>query len=299
MIWRLFVALAFYLFICTSFGFSQTDFFPKELLSPDFIRNLTWKTDPRLAQIVNKWPAYIGEQGFEDRIVLNQTETRIMGVKFQVEYREFKANSMGEILLLTGVKDDHGKDFCTSFVEWGAKHYGKPHKVIDLSTVPNKEGGFFENLWADWEIGQTRIKMVCSGAVVYGSYIPGVSLVMYRQKDQEKALEELIYIECSRTSKDFGPLFKDSPIQQQPPFILIINPNDRDLRRQDKSFFLKTNKFSDAEILASEENEKGTHEMRIDRTTGNYEWKIRMKPDIRNGVDQWGKCSQYIPKKQF
>ena len=294
---RFVVALAFFLFTYTSLGFAaETGFLQKELLTPDFIRTLTWKTDAQLARIIEEWPAYTDKQGFEDRIVLNQTEALIMGIKFGVEYRELKSNSIGEILFLR--KDKYGKDFCASFMKWGTEQYGKPHKVLDVSSVPNKEGSFFENLWADWEIGQTRIKLACSGVAIYGSYIPGIALVSYRQKDQEKALEELIYIECSRTSRDFGPLSKGT-IEQQPPIILIVDPNERILRRQNKSPFLKTHKFTDDEILASEEDEKFSQEIRIDRTTGNYEWKSRIKPDVRNGVDQWGKCSPYIAKKQF
>src|SRR6185295_11955647 len=126
MIWQLLAALAFNVFICTSFGFAQTALLPKELLTPEFVRNLTWKSDPRLAQLVNKWPAYIGEQGFEDRIELNQTEAQIIGVKFQAEYREFKANSIGEIVLLN--QSEYGKDFCASLIKWGTEHYGIPHK---------------------------------------------------------------------------------------------------------------------------------------------------------------------------
>jgi hypothetical protein len=227
--------------------------------------------------------------------VLNKTEVTVLGTTFTAEYRVVNADSFSEIIV--SHKSKLGEDFCPAFVEWATKRLGKPDKTLDRST--SAKDGSWNRVTADWLLGQSRVQLNCAGAVMYGGYIPAVAILVYRHKDRLNGLEDLVYIECSLTKKYLGPLFADRPTEEGAPLTLIIDPNDQRLLRRDKSAFLETNKYTDQEILAAEENDKTQSRFRLDRLTGNYQWNIRLKQDGRNGLDQWGKCTRVDPSRKL
>lgn len=278
-----------------SVTFAQPQPLSEALSDPQFVRNLSWKADKDLEAVVRNWPAYTGAQGFEDKTVLKTADVTILDTVFTAEYRVFKANSFAEVVLLH--KSNYGEDFCPAFLGWTGKRLGKPDKVLDRSVLGRDSS--FNDVAADWLLGQTRVQLTCAGAKLYGGYVPAIAVLIYRHQDQLKALEDLIYIECSSTKKYVGPLLADRPTEDGPPLTLIIDPNGGKLLGRDKSLFLKPDKYTDEEILASEEDDKRKQDFRLDRVTGNYQWNIRLKSDTRNGLNQWGRCSRVDPARKF
>ena len=279
--------------------FAQTRKMPSELLSQDFLRARSWKADKGLEAFVHDWPRYSGNQE-NDRTTISNVSIDLLGVTFEAQYRVFKSDDSflaeyAEIALLH--KDKYSENFCPSLLSSLTAGLGEPSKILDRSTVL-KDSGFYHHS-ADWLIGQTRVKFDCSGMVMHGSYIPVAASLIYRYRDHLKPLEDLIVVECSKTTKYVGPLFRDYAVEQSAPVTLIIDPNDRNLLRRDKLPFLKTVKYTDDEIIASEDAENGKQDFRLDRLTGNYEWKIRTKRDLSNGSDNWGKCSRVNAERRF
>ena len=278
---------------CTSVAFAQPQPLPEALSDPQFLSSRSWKGDKGLEAVVRNWPAYTEKQGFDDKTVLNRAEVTVLGSTFEAEYRVFKTDSLAEIVLL----GDEPGDFCPTFLAWATKRLGSANKVIDLSNLGQQDA--WASVTADWLFGQTRVQLSCAGAKLYSKWIrPGLVVLMYRHKDQLKALEDLIYIECSATRKVVGRL-ADGRTEEAEPLTLIIDPNNRRVIRSDKSAFLKTDNYTDDEILASYEEKSAKGEFRLNRVTGHYRWNVRMKEDSRNGVDQWGKCSRADPSRKF
>lgn len=289
------VIIAGSILIWTSIVPAQTNPLPEALLDSQFLRSCTWKEDKGIQGIVRNWPSYTEKQGFVDRTVLNEVQVTILGISFKAEYRVFIKDSLAEIVVYS---NKHGEGFCAEFLGWATKHLGKPDKILDRSRLRRDRDGF-QNVETDWLLGQSRVQMNCAGTILYGEYIPLFAILIYRHKDELKALEDFIYIECSSTKKFVGPLFKDQLQEEAPPVTMIIDPNRGELLRRDKSTYFKTTKYTDEEILASTEEEGSKSDFRLDRMTGNYQLEIRLKPDSRNGINQWGKCLRVDPGRKF
>jgi len=288
------IVIVYSTFIWTSIISAQPNLLPEALLDPQFLRGCTWKEDKRIQEIVRNWPSYTEKQGFPDKTVLNKEQVTIMGIIFRAEYRVFNTDSLAEIVLISA--SDYGEDFCPAFLELATKHLGKPDKIIDRASL-EKDGGFY-NVTTDWLFGQSRVQLKCSGMTLNGKFIPIFAALRCDHKDHLKALEDLIYIECSVTKKFVGSVSSGTTEEGQP-LILIIDPNSEELLGRDKGSFLKTTKYTDEEILASKEDQKGKADFRLDRVTGNYKWIFRLKPNSRNGMDSWGKCSRVDPGRRF
>jgi hypothetical protein len=280
--------------IWTSIISAQPNLLPEALLDPQFLRGCTWKEDKRIQEIVRNWPSYTEKQGFPDKTVFNKEQVTILGIKFTAEYRVFNTDSLAEIVLLH--EQNYGEEFCPAFLELATKRLGKPDKIIDRSSL-QKDGSFY-NVTADWLLGQSRVQLMCCGMTSDGEFIPVLAALRYDHKDHLKALEDLIYIECSVTKKFIGSI-SSGTTEEGPPLILIIDPNNKQLLGRDKGSFLKTTKYTDEEILASKEDQKGKADFRLDRVTGNYKWIFRLKPNSRDGIDSWGKCSRVDPGRRF
>lgn len=263
-------------------------------MDPQFLRSCTWKEDKQIQEIVRNWPSYAEKQGFPDKIVLNKGQVALLGIKFTAEYRVFNTDSLAEIVLWH--EQDYGEDFCPAFLELATKRLGKPDKIIDRSSS-DKDGSFY-NVTANWLLGQSRVQLACSGMTMHGKFIPVLAVLRYDHKDHLKALEDLIYVECSVTKKFVGSISSGTTVEN-PPLILIIDPNNKELLARNKGSFLKTTKYTDEEILASKEDQKGKAEFQLDRVTGNYKWIFRLKPNSNDGIDFWGKCSRVDPGRKF
>lgn len=288
------IVIVYSTLIWTSIISAQPNLLPEALLDPQFLRSCTWKEDKGIQEIVKKWPSYTEKQGFSDKTVLNQTQVTILGITFRAEYRVFNTDSLAEITLWH--ENEYGEDFCPTFLELVTKRLGKPDKIIDQSSSA-KDSSFY-NVTADWLLGQSRVQLWCSGMTLDGKFIPVLAVLRYDHKDHLKALEDLIYIECSVTRKFVGSISSETT-EERPPLILIIDPNGKKLLSRDKSSFLKTTKYTDEEILASKEDEKGKADFQLDRVTGNYKWIFRLKPNSSDGMDSWGKCSRVDPGRKF
>jgi hypothetical protein len=269
---------------------AQPSLLPEALLDPQFLRGCTWKEDKRIQEIVKNWPSYAEKQGFPNKTVLNKEELTILGIKFTAEYRVFNTDSLAEIILWH--EQDYGDEFCPAFLELTTKRLGKPDRIIDRSSSS------FYNVTADWLLGQSRIQLICSGTTLNGKFIPVLAALRYDHKNHLKALEDLIYIECSVTKKFVGSTSSGTTVED-PPLILIIDPNNKELLARNKGPFLKTTKYTDEEILASKEDLKGKAEFQLDRVTGNYKWIFRLKPNSNDGIDFWGRCSRVDPGMKF
>ena len=280
--------------VWTSVISAQPNLLPEALFDPQFLRNCTWKEDKRIQEIVKNWPSYTEKQGFRDKIVLNKGQVALLGIKFTAEYRVFNTDSLAEIVFWH--EQDYGEDFCPAFLELTTKHLGKPDKIIDRSSS-GKDSSLYD-VTADWLFGQSRVQVMCSGLTLNGKFIPVIAALRYDHKDRLKALEDLIYIECSVTKKFVGSI-SSGTTEEGPPLILIIDPNNKRLHGRDKRLFLETTKYTDEEILASKEDQKGKADFRLDRVTGNYKWIFRLKPNSNDGVDFWGKCSRVDPGRRF
>jgi hypothetical protein len=114
-----------------------------------------------------------------------------------------------------------------------------------------------------------------------------------------KALEDLIYIECSSTQKYVGQFAEGRTPDEKPPMHFMLNPNDTSVRRWDKTMIGSTQRYSDDEVITTWSDDKGSAVLKIDRRAGSYLLQTRLKGDGRTGLDQWGKCSRTTPEKKF
>lgn len=288
------IVIVYSTLIWTSIISAQPNLLPEALLDPQFLRSCTWKEDKQIQEIVKNWPSYTEKQGFSDKIVLNEGQVVLLGIKFTAEYRVFNSDSLAEIVLLS--HQNYGEEFCPAFRELATKHLGKPDKIIDRTNL--EKDGYLYDVTTDWLFGQSRVQLKCSGMTLNGEFIPIFAALRYDHKDHLKALEDLIYIECSVTRKFVGSLSTETT-KERPPLILIIDPNNKQLLGRNKGSFLKTTKYTDEEILASKEDQKAKADFRLDRVAGNYEWILRFKPNSHDGMDSWGKCSRVEPGKKF
>ena len=276
-----------------SICFAQAQTIPQALSDPEFVGTWTWKAGGSLETMLRDWPAYTGNQPFDDKKVVSSAQVTILGGRFTAEYRVFSNNSRGELAIYG---DEHSEDFCPVFFIWATQRFGRPSKIIDLSKMGRENG--FVDVTSDWLLGQTRVQLSCFEAKVHNQYIRGPAVLLYRHKDWLKALEDLIYIDCSSTKKYVGILADLQP-KATVPLKLIIDPNRGLLLWPDTLPFLETRKYTDKEIVASIEDGKVRHEFRLDLTTSSYQWNVRVKEDSRTGVDQWGKCSRADPPGMF
>jgi hypothetical protein len=128
----------------------------------------------------------------------------------------------------------------------------------------------------------------------------GTAILIYGHQTTHKALEDLIYIECSSTKKFLGRLAQTNRgTEEDKPTRFIINPNDKSVRRWDKSRFGEVQRYSDEEIVTTWSTEKNSFTLRLDRRAGSYLIEGRFKDDSRTGLDIWGKCARTTPDKKF
>jgi hypothetical protein len=268
--------------------------FPKDLIDPAFLRQLTWRADKRLENAVAGWPAYSGDQGFQGKISLRQAHVRILGSLFEAEYLTYKMTGDAEILInydQLNAGFDAAPD-CGAMLTWVERALGLPKKVVDLSTPRGLD------LMADWLFGETRVQFGCSGVWLYGRdrLLPASVSLRYNHRDRLAVLEEPFHLECSSQAKYVG--LPDKTVSEEAPLILIVDPNHKRLLLADRSNFGETETFTDEEIIAVREDEEGKSLIRINRVTANYRRIILLKSGSV-GIDQWGTCVRVAPGKKF
>jgi hypothetical protein len=160
-----------------------------------------------------------------------------------------------------------------------------------------KEQSWVE-LEADWLFGQIRVQATCGGVRMGDTFIPAAVHVLYRHHTRLKALQDLVYIQCSVTKKYVGTLDKGTT-EQGAPFALIIDPNRERLLRADKSPFSQTERYSDEEIVTAERTDERSVILKLNRVVGSYLMEVRLKKNPNTGLDQWGKCERVNPERKF
>jgi len=117
----------------------------------------------------------------------------------------------------------------------------------------------------------------------------------------DAALKDPIRIECSTQFRYVLDGLPDDAVHEGPPLVLIVDPNSKTLLNADGSPAGKVETFTDEEIVAVGEGEKGTWRIRIDRVFANYRRTVRLKisPDEVIDISQWGKCVRVAPGKKF
>lgn len=76
--------------------------FPKELIDPAFLRQLTWQADKRLESVIAGWPTYSGEQTSQDKTLRRHTRIRILGSLFDAQYQTYKNKADATIFIWGG-----------------------------------------------------------------------------------------------------------------------------------------------------------------------------------------------------
>jgi hypothetical protein len=265
---------------------------PEVLTNPQWLSSRTWKLDEGLESLVRNWPAYGEKQQFEEKTILKRARLKVLGATFDAEYRVFKKDQVAEIALHG---NEFGQRFCSAFLDRSAERLGRPFKLFDLSRGPEQS---YVEIRAEWLFGETRVQFLCTGTTFSAKFIPLLATIVYRQKDSPRAPIDLVYLECSAsTKKDVGP-DPPKPAEQEAPIILIIDTFREALLDQNKVYLGKTTKYSEEEITVSLETGKSTGVFRLDRITGNYLWTARVKADSRLGLETSGKCSAIAPEKR-
>ena len=272
--------------------------FPKELRDPAFLRQLTWRTDSGLENVVAGWRMFSDQQSSDgDLIIQRFTGVRILESEFVATYGTSRAKGDAEIVVER--RGDTVTDGCDALFTWAKGALGQPEKSVDHSTPQEAI------ILADWLFGQTRMRFECFGGWIEAHAPNTVTLIVdltYRHQERLPALEDPIRLECSAqerwTSGD------DQTVRERPPIGFIIEPNSKEiLRGSDNSPFGKTEKFTDEEIVAGFETETGVIRIRIDRVTADY--LITKRPPLTDpfkdlpGLETWGKCVPVAPGKKF
>src|SRR6185503_2735104 len=99
-----------------------------------------------------------------------------------------------------------------------------------------------------------RVYLICAGLQIGDTYAAVSPVLMYRHKDKQKALQDLVYIECTYKRRIIG-VDGIGPVEERPPVHFIIDPNHNRLLRNDRSRYFETKKFDDNEIVASKDDE--------------------------------------------
>jgi hypothetical protein len=277
--------------------------FPKELIDPSFLRQLTWRADKRIEQVVAGWPTYPDDQESQNWIVRRRTTIRILGSLFDAEYRTYKNNSETEIIV-EAKGPDMVTDDCNPLLAWVKRALGQPKKVVDLTAEFEIIGGptntaTVKDFKADWLFGDSRIWFACFAAVSKAEVTSIVISLHYAHRERLPALKDPIHLECTVKEKLLGKL-ADSKVREGAPVRSIADPNWKTLRWSN-AVFGKAERFTDEHIVAVRElevrNGKWVDRIEIDRVTGNYE-RTLLSPD-GNRLEQWGKCTRVAPGKKF
>jgi hypothetical protein len=264
--------------------------FPKELRDPAFLRQLTWRADKRLENVFAGWRKFSSdEQIDDDQIIHHGAIIRILESNVLAVYATYKPE--GDAHLVIQWSENTATVDCDALFTWAKETLGQPDQVVDLSSAGN-----IANLKADWLFGETRVRLVCIGGWIEGKYIPAVTLLTFNQRKRLAALKNPIQLECSSQERRIGG--DDQTVREVPPMGFIIDPNDKELLRgKNKVPYEKQEKFTDEEVVAGFEEEKGTVQIRIDRVTASYMFTVRLKDGY--GSEQWGKCVSVAPGKKF
>lgn len=142
--------------------------FPKELLDPAFLRQLTWRDDKQLENVIAGWPTYRGDQESQDWIVRRRTTIRILGSLFDAEYQTDKNNSEA-VITVKGTGPDTLTDDCTWWlVRWNKQGLGPPEKIVNFTVEgtiigdPTNTATTINKFTADWLFGDSRIWFACA-----------------------------------------------------------------------------------------------------------------------------------------
>lgn len=271
--------------------------FPKELIDPAFLRQLTWRADKRLEQVVAGWPTYSGEQKSQDKTLRRHTRIRILGSLFDAQYQTYKNKADATIFIWGGA--DNVTDDCDALLTWIKQALGQPKKIVDFSLKTGTEKIGTE-IYADWLFGDSRMQFGCLGTWFKSKFIPNLIYLNYAHPERLAALEDPIHLECSVKQKFVG---KGAPrnVSEEAPLLFIVDPNQGTLRWSEKHDFGKTEMFTDEKIIAVDEYEKDNvkrvDRIEIDRVTANYLRTISASDGV--GLEQWGKCIRAAPGKKF
>jgi hypothetical protein len=276
--------------------------FPKELRDPTFLRQLTWRADKKLENLVAGWwpDEHPDEQSTNDLIVQRFTGIRILESESVAVYRTSKTKSDADIFI--ALSGDTVTDDCDALFTWTKGALGQPEKVVDLSMASRTTG---TDLSADWLFGKTRVQFMCRGGRK-GTSPPNVvsrtAALNYGHRERLAVIQDPIHLECSSQQRDIGG--SDQTARDVPPVGFIIDPNSKRLLRGANNVpYEKQAQFTDKEIVVGSDDKEGTVQIRIDRVTASYLLTLRLKNAGGLGsfrrLEQWGKCVPVAPGKKF
>lgn len=268
---------------------------PEVLLSPAFLASLSGKADQKIEEIVKMWPIFSGAQGFEEKLVKRQEEFKILGVRFEAEYRVYKESEAADINFHA---NEYPENFCPNFYEWIQTKLGQSSLFVDRST--SSPSGSTIDISAEWIFNAIKVQMLCGGITVGKEHIPVMTFLTYRHKDHLDSLKDLIYIKCvgsKRTYKINGRI--SEKVLSDPPQMWIIDPERKVLLSANKNRFGKTELYSDDVIIASKQTGDIALELKINRFTGNYLSKAKTEKDFDGTFEEWGTCLKIDPRQKF
>src|ERR1035438_4248784 len=127
---------------------------------PDWLSNKVklkkekWEKSGYLSAITEKWPAYDGEQGLDEKDILKRTELEIMGVRFRAEQHKYRKDETQELVSYN--LDPYPESFCKSIFGKLTASLGKTNNVAEISHPG------YESISSSWETGNSIIRFQCS-----------------------------------------------------------------------------------------------------------------------------------------
>src|SRR5579863_2515574 len=263
--------------------------FPTELSSTDFLNNLTWKSDDNLNQIIASWPKFSGPQGFQDKSVEKRTTVKLLGGDFMAEYRVFHKDNASELVFFSD--EQFPREFCGESLNWATGKFGQPEGLADIQTETAVK------IRGSWRLGNTRVRLVCIGYQGEMKFISGLAILAFAPLHYSIPVENLAYIECSGTQRNFAGA-SDLGQRDGTPFSLIIDSNEKVLLKRDGLPFLQTDQFSQDEIKASEKIKTVELNFALDRITGSYKYDVIFENQSGRS-EEHGKCSKVDKARKF
>jgi hypothetical protein len=265
---------------------------PKELRDPAFLRQLTWRADGELDNVVAGWLEDSGKTLRGDSIIQRFAVIRILESDFLATYAVRNIKGDAEVVIDS---DNHNNKMadCNALFTWAKGAFGQPEKAVDLSIMSS-----IANLEADWLFADTRVRLLCSGVWIEHKFTPAVVFLRYNHREHFAALEDPIQLECSSQISSDGD---DKTVREAPPVGFIIDLNDKRLLWADNKFPVgKTVKFSDEEIVADLANgsQMLKDQIRVDRVTASFVRTVSIEGG-GSGTQRWGKCVRVAPGKKF
>jgi hypothetical protein len=261
----------------------------QELLKTEALENFDWYGELSIESVTLNWMKCDNAGGWEDKREVKTAKVKILTQIFDGSLRKYTDGAFE----IAYVKDDFTFNLMNKMMSFARKTWGEPYSIVDL-TEPEQFGVKSVYYRAQWLFNETLIHFhVLGHDSKYEKEEELLGALLFSHKEKHELLKNLICLKCD-SKRIFTKGYGEDEVADEDDIIFIIDLNDNNILRRDKSTLGKITTITDGFIEAKWEDKKAQTKstLRIDRVLGSYNLEIVSTNVSGVKLRQRGNCSK-------